>query len=350
MPKNNQQDILIQGIPAFNINNRRYLGNKYRLLPFIRRVVAQNCRDIHIFADLFAGTGAVSSAFSNDCAVITNDILYSNYLTNLAWFSNEGFDEDTVADFINFYNDIAPHEENYMSENFADTYFSADDCRKIGFIRGHIEDSFAAGIINGRERALLVTSLMYAMDKIARTCGHYDAYRRGAAFDGHISLRFPMAPQANNAANICHNRDINELAPEVEADIIYLDPPYNSRQYCDAYHVLENVARWQQPELQGVARKMDRTGLKSDYCTRRAGEAFSQLVGTLRCRYILLSYNNMGTKGDDRSNARISDDEIMQALAARGRVAIFEEEHRPFSAGKSNIEDNNERLFLCTVE
>ncbi len=340
----------IEGIPEININNRRYLGNKYRLLPFIRRVVDQNCADINVFADLFAGTGAVSSAFSDNCAIITNDILYSNYLSNLAWFGTEDYDEKTVADFINFYNDIAPTEENYMSENFSNTYFSTFDCRKIGFIRRHIEDSSAAGIINGRERAILVTSLLYGMDKIARTCGHYDAYRKGAKFEGSIELRFPRTSHNNNAANICFNRDINELAPEVEADIVYLDPPYNSRQYCDAYHLLENVARWEQPELQGVARKMDRTALKSDYCTRRAADAFSQLVGALNCRYILLSYNNMGTKGDDRSNARISDDEIMEALAARGRVAIFEENYRPFSAGKSNIEDNSERLFLCTVE
>lgn len=159
-----------------------------------------------------------------------------------------------------------------------------------------------------------------------------------------------MASHTNNQANRCYNRDINDLAPEIEADVVYLDPPYNSRQYCDAYHLLENVARWEMPELKGVARKMDRSALKSDYCTRKAAEAFSKLVADLNCRYILLSYNNMGTKGDDRSNARINDSEILEALNARGRVAVFAEGHRPFSAGKSNIEDNNERLFLCTVE
>ncbi|MBQ8223482.1 MAG: DNA adenine methylase [Bacteroidales bacterium] len=65
------------------INSRRYLGNKYKLLPFITRVVNENCHDINTFADLFAGTGAVSSAFT-DKTIITNDILYSNYICNLA--------------------------------------------------------------------------------------------------------------------------------------------------------------------------------------------------------------------------------------------------------------------------
>ena len=73
------------------INNRRYLGNKYRLLPFISDVIAKECGNFDTFADIFAGTGAVSSAYT-DKILYTNDILYSNYLCHLTWFSDEGFD------------------------------------------------------------------------------------------------------------------------------------------------------------------------------------------------------------------------------------------------------------------
>ena len=69
-----------------NINNRRYLGNKYKLLPFIKKVVDSECTDIEIVVDIFSGTGAVASAFQ-DKQLITNDILYSNYISNFAWFS-----------------------------------------------------------------------------------------------------------------------------------------------------------------------------------------------------------------------------------------------------------------------
>ena len=69
-----------------NINNRRYLGNKYKLLPFIKKVVDSECTDIEIVVDIFSGTGAVASAFQ-DKQLITNDIMYSNYISNLAWFS-----------------------------------------------------------------------------------------------------------------------------------------------------------------------------------------------------------------------------------------------------------------------
>ena len=95
--------------------------------------------------------------------------------------------------------------------------------------------------------------------------------------------------------------DSNELVRKIYADLVYIDPPYNSRQYCDAYHLLENVARWEKPQVFGVARKMDRTKLKSKYCTKNATKTFEDLIRNLNCKYILFSYNNMATKGNDRS-------------------------------------------------
>ena len=73
------------------INNRRYLGNKYKLLPFITNIISSECGDFESFADIFAGTGAVSSAYT-DKKLYTNDILYSNYVCHLTWFSNDIFD------------------------------------------------------------------------------------------------------------------------------------------------------------------------------------------------------------------------------------------------------------------
>lgn len=73
------------------INNRRYLGNKYKLLSFITGVVNEECANIETVADIFAGTGAVSSAFS-DKTIITNDLMYSNYICNYAWFGAESYE------------------------------------------------------------------------------------------------------------------------------------------------------------------------------------------------------------------------------------------------------------------
>lgn len=331
------------------INNRRYLGNKYKLLPFITKVVEEECKNVNTVADVFAGTGAVASAFV-DKKLITNDIMYSNYISHVAWFSSEMFSEEKIIKYIMQYNNLEITEDNYMSDNFSDTYFSLADCRKIGYIRQDIEDKFHLGEINAKERALLITSLLYAMDKIANTCGHYDAYRQGGKFDKHLELYVPQPEVHLNKNNVCYNMDINELAPKIQADLVYIDPPYNSRQYCDAYHLLENVARWEKPEVFGVAKKMDRTALKSDYCTKKATQAFEKLIDSIHAKYILLSYNNMAKKGNDRSNAKISDDDIMRILGKRGKVKVFAENYKAFSTGKSDIRENQERLFLCICD
>jgi len=328
------------------INNRRYLGNKYKLLDFIKGTVEKECKGITTVADIFAGTGSVASAFS-DKKLITNDLLYFNHVCHIAWFGAEKYDEEKIENLICYYNAIKPNEENYMSLNFADTFFSLEDCRKIGFIREDIEINYKEKKINTRERAILITSLLYAMDKIANTCGHYDAYIKGASFDKHLELSIPLASNNNNENNQCYNEDSNQLVERIEADLVYIDPPYNSRQYCDAYHLLENVAKWEKPEVKGVALKMDRTSLKSDYCTSSATRAFEDLISKITAKYILLSYNNMAEKGNGRSNAKISDDDIMRILSRKGKVKVFSEDYKAFSAGKSNITDNQERLFLC---
>lgn len=348
--KNNsleEQEVVELPYKTTKINNRRYLGNKYKLLPFITKVVEDECKNVNTIADIFAGTGAVASAFT-DKKIITNDNMYSNYICHLAWFSSESYSEEKIIELIVNYNAMVVEQDNYMSKNFANTYFSLEDCRKIGFIRQDIEDRFLEGNINTRERALLITSLLYAMDKIANTCGHYDAYRQGAEFEKHLELYVPKPDENLNENNMCYNMDTNDLVSDIEADLVYIDPPYNSRQYCDAYHLLENVARWNKPEVFGVAKKMDRTVLKSDYCTKKATNAFEKLIDSIHAKYIMLSYNNMAEKGNDRSNAKINDDDIMRILQKKGAVKVFTEKYKAFSTGKSDIKDNQERLFLCT--
>lgn len=328
------------------INNRRYLGNKYKLLPFIKSVVNEHCSDIDSIIDIFSGTGAVSSAFWN-LKITTNDILYSNYISNLAWFSPEEIDKTKLKRIIASYNSYSKRERNYMTDNFANTYFSYEDCSKIGYIREDIENKFKKKIINERERAVLITSLLYAMDHIAKTCGHYDAFIQNAKFTEHLELCYPDVPLNNNSGNLCFNEDSNELIRRIKADLVYIDPPYNSRQYCDAYHLLENVARWQKPTVEGVARKMDRKGLKSKYCTNSAVQAFEDLIDNINAKYILLSYNNMAKKGNGRSNAKLDDVDIMRILSQKGKVMVFSQNYKAFTTGKSDIQDNEERLFLC---
>ena len=83
------------GLKQSFINNRRYLGNKYSLSEFIRNTVDEHCDGINIVADIFSGTGAVANAFK-DKMLITNDLLYSNYISNYAWFSPDSYDPKKI--------------------------------------------------------------------------------------------------------------------------------------------------------------------------------------------------------------------------------------------------------------
>lgn len=336
-------------IQTFEINNRRYLGNKFKLTPFIRQIVDNECDNIISVLDAFSGTGSVSYAF-RDKRLLVNDMMYCNYLASLCWFSPQIVNKQMIEELLEYYNAIdTSKEDNYMYQSFRDTYFCADVCRKIGFIREDIEQKFDAHEVNERERAIVITSMIYAMDRIANTYGHYDSFIQKGASNDNLELRMPNLDYELDEGNQCFNQDINLLADSVECDLAYLDPPYNSRNYCDAYHLLENVARWDKPKVEGVARKMDRSTMKSAYCKVTANESLEDLVSKLRCRYILLSYNNNGQKLQIRSNAKISDDEILRILGQKGDVMVFTTDFKPFSAGRGENVGNQERLFLCVV-
>lgn len=338
-------------ISTFNISNRRYLGNKYKLLPWIKKIVEDNCKDVESVFDVFAGTGSVASAFK-DKRLVVCDMMKSNYYTALCWFSPQPIDRDKLSRLLSEYNSYdSSHESNYMSENFSDTYFNLSTCQKIGYIRDDIELKLQNGEVNEREHACVLTSLFYAMDRISHTCGHYDSFIQDRKYDGVLELRLPENDYFLNSCNQIFCSDSNLVADKVQADIAYLDPPYNSRQYCDAYHLLENVAIWNKPEVFGVAKKMDRSSMKSKYCKSvLAAIALEDLVRKLDCKYILFSYNNNGKKLQCRSNAKLTDDEIVRILSIRGDVQIFTTDYRGFDAGKSEMnKDNQERLFLCSV-
>lgn len=335
----------------FSINNRRYIGSKARMIDFIDEVIKKEKIEYSSFLDLFGGTGIVGDHFNNQSTkVYVNDLLKSNYISYQAWFGNEKVDKKKLNEYINKYNNLSNLEDNYFSVNFSNTYFSKDNCKKIGYIRENIESEYLNNNINSRERAILITSLLYAMDKIANTVGHYDAYRKNGSLDKELELfMLDLKSNINNKNNKIFNEDSNELVKNLKADVVYIDPPYNSRQYSDAYHLLENVATWEKQEVFGVAKKMKRNGIKSKYCSVSAPLAFKDLIENIDAKYIIVSYNNMGTKGAGRSQAKISDEDIMSVLNNKGKVKVYETDFNQFNTGKTNIDNHKERLFVCKV-
>lgn len=330
---------------TLKIGNRRYLGSKQKMLDFILKTVSENIGNIDSVADIFGGTGVVADLFrKQNKRIIVNDILYSNFVSFQTWFSNEDVDIDKVSNIIDELNNLSP-KKGYVSKNFGGAYFSEENAGKIDSIREEIE-KYKSG--NQREYFMLLTSLLYAMDKVANTVGHYDAYRKKMDSCKEIYLRVPEYNE--NKQNEIYNKDANKLVKEIYADLVYIDTPYNSRGYENAYHVLENIAEWKKPEVEGVAKKaINRSEKGSDYTKSKAPQAFEDLILNINAKYILVSYNNMNKKGNSRSNAKISNEEIIEILSKRGKVQVFETNFAPFTTGKSKIENHKELLYLCTI-
>ena len=331
---------------VIQIQNRRYLGNKYKLLALIEEIIEKRCKPYNSFCDIFAGTGVTGEHFNaKNIKIISNEILYSNYVSLYAWLSPEYFDREKIEKYIDLLNSLSTNNDNYFAVNYGGTYFTVENARKIGAIREKIEELK----LNFKEKCILLTSLLYAVDKVANTCGHYDAFRKTLDMVVPLKLRTLDIKQSENRNNEIYNKDSNVLINDIEPDILYIDPPYNSRQYCDSYHLLENLIVWDKQDLVGKAKKMDRSNLKSKYCLKDASKSFSELIHKAKCKHILVSYNNTGESKDNRSNARIKDNEIINILKDKGEVEIFEQHYKAFTTGKSITNGHTERVFYCKV-
>lgn len=330
----------------FQLQNRRYLGNKYKLLGFIEDIISEKCGSVDSFCDIFAGTGVVGERFNNpEIKIISNDFLSANYACLQAFLGSTKDIQKNITEKINYLNNLKNDNENYFSEHFGGTYFLEENARKIGIIREEIEKITE----DENEKNVLICSLLYAMDKVANTVGHYDAFRKKLDMLRPIKLLIPDIYYSHNKNNEIYKEDANTLVRKIYCDVLYIDPPYNSRQYSDAYHLLENLAEWKKPKVIGIGKKMDRSHIKSAYCLKAATRVFTDLIKNANCKHILLSYNNTGDSKDERSNARISDNEILQILNQKGDVEIFEKDYKAFTTGKSNGENNAERIFYCKV-
>jgi adenine-specific DNA-methyltransferase len=335
------------------IHNRKYLGAKTRLLDFLEgAILSRSGPSIGCFVDAFSGTGAVADRFRGHAhRVVANDILYSNYVTNRAFLATDAGDLDGLRGTLDELNGL-PGSEGYVFESYGGRYFTEENAALIDSRREAIES------LAGRLRVPLLASLLYAADKVANTAGQYDAYLKSlgeSAYDvdgrhrvdanayGRLLLKMPLLRDGVPPAEV-HNRDAAELVAAVEADVLYLDPPYNTRQYADLYHVLENIALWRKPELAGKTRKFDRSGLRSPFSSRRACRtALECLVASARARHIFLSYNSEGM---------IAKDEIVATLRRRGTVEVLETDYGVFGngAGRSVKRRVLERLYHCRVE
>lgn len=331
----------------FQIWNRRYTGSKYKLSNWITELIKKNCAGTS-FCDVFAGTAVISKHMIDYVdEIFINDFLYSNEIIYKAFFAQDIFDVKKINSALKFFCeiDVKRLTENYISKSFGDKFFSMNDALLIGFIRDYIAQS---NEFNEKETAILIASLLFSADKAANTVGHYDAYIKGKRIPDRF--KFDLITPYLYPDKIIHisRRDANQLVKDIKSDIVYIDPPYNSRQYSRFYHVLENITTWRKPELYGVACKPAEENM-SDYCKTLAPRVFDDLITSLDCKHIVVSYNNTYNSKSSSSKNKITLEEIEQTLAKRGKVKKFEKPHQPFNAGKTDLDNHKEMLFMVKV-
>ncbi len=331
----------------YKINNRRYTGSKYKLLDWIEDLIVDNCKGNKFF-DVFAGTGVVADRMKGHFHnLIINDFLFSNEVIYQAFFGKGKYSIKKLEEYKAKYNAKKNNslKDNYFSKEFGNKYFSYHDAKRIGYSREDIEKQ--KNKLSEREYYILIASLLYSADKVANTVGHYDAYRKKVIIEDKFVFELIEIENINNKVEI-YREDANQLVRRIEADIAFIDPPYNSRQYSRFYHLLETLTKWDKPELEGVALKPPAENM-SDYCRNSAPNIFEDLINNLRVKYIVVTYNNTYNSKSSSSRNKITPEQIKEILEKKGKTTRFEKGHQFFNAGKTNFDNHKEYVFITEV-
>jgi adenine-specific DNA-methyltransferase len=337
-----------------------YIGSKLSLLEFleesIEKVVDKNSR---VFCDLFAGTGAVGAYFKRKgYKVIANDIQYYSFVLNKQYIGNHRplkFEKllkiipelETVKilerkDFIcNYLSNIKGKKgfiyKNYCSggtknQEFERQYFSDENGMRCDAIRMKIEEWKNDNLIIDNEYYFLLATLLETIDKRANTASVYGAFLKQLKKTAQIPFVLkPAELIINEQEHEVFNEDINKLVGKIEGDILYLDPPYNQRQYATNYHLLETIAKYDNPKIHGKTGLREYGDQKSSYCSRnQVKKAFAELISNAKQKYIFLSYNNEGL---------MTLDDIKEIMSSRGKYGYFTQEYNRFKADKDENRD-----------
>lgn len=351
-----------------------YIGSKKTIIDFISESIHQiiGTKPL-IFCDLFAGTGVVGAHFKrHGYKVISNDLQYYSYVINRHLIQNHlemSFDgllniiptllftditirKDIVCDYLTeldgkegfIFKNYSPASIN--NSEYERMYFTEENAKQCDAIREKIEDWHQSNFINENEYYFLISSLINSADKHANVLSVYGAYLK--KFRSKALKPFKLIPTEliiNDHEHEVYNMDSNQLIEQITSDVLYIDPPYNDRQYATNYHLLETIAKYDIPEIYGKTGLRKYEHQKSSYCyINHAKKSLENLIEKSKSKYIFISYSNEGI---------IPTKEIKSMLEKKGEYGVFETKHTRYRTdSKRNYVSNHtiEYLHYCIID
>lgn len=334
----------------------RYIGSKLRLVNFIESTIKKYCgEDLSekIFCDIFAGTGVVGRQLSKDVKkVIANDLELYSYIANYVQLN--GYNEQAVKDFFDEYNKLSVADKFslfYKNRNIFDAYSENGAKKRLFFSEKNGYDiQVARNLLFKKAKDLsykdyfaILYSIMEGADKIANTMSTYGMFaskiKENAKKD--FALISPKFSENINGQNEIYMEDSNKLIKKIKGDILYLDPPYNSRQYSSYYFVLNAIARNLAPETD------TKSGVKNDECNKSSYNkkkevfnALKDLIENANFEWIFLSYNNEGL---------LTFDEIKSLFEQYGDYSVESTDYQRYKADNNRVQKADKTIEYIHV-
>lgn len=330
----------------------RYIGSKSLQINNINSVISSETKFVSSVVDLFAGSGVVAKNFKTlGYRTVSNDFLFFSYvlqrgtigLNRKPRFKKLGINDPIeYLNGLKFENSGLAESECFIYNNYSPIngckrmFFQPDNALKIDVIRLTIQKWYEQSLINEDEYYYLLAALINAVPYVANITGVYAAYLKYWDKRAYKQLVLEEPHIINNSKrNECFNCEYKKLLSK-KSDLLYADPPYNSREYLPNYHILETIARYDYPEISGVTGMRKYDDQKSVFCKKSTvSDAFNILVRDCRSRYILISYNNEGLL----STSELSD--ICKQYAVDNSFKLFEFDYRRY---KNKIPNNKAGL------
>lgn len=339
-----------------------YIGSKHSIIDFIDQSIIDFTGDVKgkTFCDIFAGTGVVGKRFKQlGCNVIANDNQYYSYVINKHYIfnnSNITFESlkfmgiDDVFIYLNKLNNYkgfiyANYSEKGTKDlNYTRKYFTEENAIKIDSMRNQIEKWYKFDNINKNEYFYLLTCLIEAADKVANTASVYEAFLKKMKRSAQNTIELKPLPIiiSDGTSGVVYKEDSNTLIKKIKGDILYMDPPYNSRKYNTNYHILETIAYGDMPEIKGKTGVRCDGSLSSFNSRQKVLDAFEDIVKNAKFKYIFLSYNDEGI---------MKVEDIQRIMEKYGRYRRYEKYHKRYKASKNKeVEKKSTIEFLHALE